>query len=63
MALDENWSPPRCGHGRIILACPHDDCKEQNAYVAEQNRKVDAYDSELRKRAREFVRNSLGLPI
>ena len=25
---------PRCAHGNIILGCPHEDCPEQNAYVA-----------------------------
>lgn len=53
---------PRCAHGRIILACPHDDCAEQNAYLAEQHTALDAYWDRQQADARRLVRSLLGLP-
>lgn len=34
---------PRCGHGNIILGCPHADCVEQNAYVEAMRDADNAY--------------------
>ena len=34
---------PRCSHGHIVLGCPHDDCPEQTAYLAEQNQRLDEF--------------------
>jgi hypothetical protein len=38
-----DWHPPRCTHGHIILGCPHADCEEQNAYIAHHEAALDAY--------------------
>lgn len=45
--IGNNWQPPRCRHDRIILACPNDDCPEQNAYVAAARAADDAYYAEI----------------
>lgn len=56
------WAPPRCAHGHILLGCPHDDCAEQNAYLAEQNARIDAWHERQQDDARRLVRSMLGLP-
>jgi hypothetical protein len=53
---------PRCRHGKIILGCPHDDCPEQNAYLAAQNATLDAWYARQQADARRLVRSVLGLP-
>lgn len=59
----ETWVVPRCAHGHILLGCPHDDCAEQNAYLAEQNAAVEAHLQRQQDEARKIVRESLGLPL
>lgn len=56
------WAPPRCAHGHILLGCPHDDCAEQNAYLAEQNARIRAWHERQQDYARRLVRSMLGLP-
>jgi len=53
---------PRCSHGKIILGCPDSDCPEQNAYLADHNRKVDDHYEHQQIDARRLVREWLGLP-
>ena len=53
---------PRCSHGNILLACPRDDCPEQDAYVKDFNARMDAHYEHQRAEARRLVRAELGLP-
>ena len=57
-----DWAPPRCPHGHIILACPRDDCPEQNAYLDETLKQVNLYEERGRQAARQWARAALGLP-
>lgn len=57
-----SWAPPRCSHDHIILACPHDDCLEQTAYLDEQRHAIDAWADRQQAEARRIVRSLLGLP-
>jgi hypothetical protein len=54
--MNANWSPPRCLHGFIILGCPHDDCEEQNAHLAETQAAIDAHHERQHQAARDIVR-------
>jgi hypothetical protein len=54
---------PRCSHGSIILGCPHDDCPEQTAFLAEQSLRLDEFYARQRDEARAAVRAALGLPV
>lgn len=53
---------PRCSHGHILLACPRDDCPEQDAYVSDFNARMDEHYERQRAEARRLVRAELGLP-
>lgn len=57
-----DFTIPRCGHGNIILGCPHDDCPEQTAYLADQRERLAAYELSQQQAARRVVREMLGLP-
>jgi hypothetical protein len=59
---DVTFEPPRCSHGNIILGCPHDECPEQNAYLAEQRTALDAHFARQQEDARRLVRSVLGMP-
>lgn len=56
-----SWAPPRCSHDHIILACPHDDCPEQNAYLDEHYRAAALYTTLQQAEVRRILRASLGL--
>jgi hypothetical protein len=60
--VNEDWKPPRCIHGRILLGCPHDDCPTQTAYLDQQNAAMAAYEHRQQEDARRIVRDMLGLP-
>jgi hypothetical protein len=45
-----------------LLACPDDDCPEQNAYLQTQRDTMDSYEEQMQAYARRFVREALGLP-
>jgi hypothetical protein len=38
-----DWAPPRCEHDRIILACPLDDCPQQNEFLRLQREAEDRW--------------------
>ena len=54
---------PRCGHGKILLGCPHDDCPEQNAYLATMRAAAEEYVRVQRYEAHRYVRGLLNLPV
>jgi hypothetical protein len=56
--MSDQWEPPRCRHGRILLGCEHDDCPENNAYVVLQEVAIDLY---RRRQINEF-RRAFGVP-
>jgi hypothetical protein len=58
----DEWEPPRCVHGRILLGCPHVDCPTQLAYLDQQNAVIAAWHQRQQDEAREIVRSLLGLP-
>jgi len=51
----------RCSHGHLFLGCPHDDCPEQNAYLARQTHLMDQWEAGMLDNARRAVREALGL--
>jgi hypothetical protein len=57
----EDWEPPRCIHGHILLGCPHDDCPTQTAYLDQQEAALAEWEQRQRKEARRLVRRLLGL--
>jgi hypothetical protein len=59
--MTEEWQPPRCIHGHILLGCPHDDCPTQNAYLDQQNAAIDEWYRQGEEAARRYVRGMLGL--
>lgn len=58
----DDWQPPRCIHGRIVLGCPRDDCPTQLAYLDQQNAALRDYHEREQAAARKVVRQVLGLP-
>ena len=52
---------PHCRHHHIILACPHEDCPEQNAYLEEQSKKLARWNEEQARQARLVVAEYCGL--
>lgn len=59
--MSDEWQPPRCIHGHIILGCPHDDCPTQTVYLDQQLAAWDAICQRQRDVARQYVREMLGL--
>lgn len=39
--MSDEWTPPRCIHGRILLACPDPGCPTQIAYLDQQQAAID----------------------
>lgn len=60
--MDE-WQPPRCEHGNILLGCPDDDCVAQNAFLDQQNAAIREWDHRQRQDARDWARSWFGLPL
>lgn len=55
------WEPPRCVHGRILLACPDDACPTQQAYLDQQEFALADYERRQQAAVRRLVREALGL--
>lgn len=53
--IDSGWQPPRCSHGKILLGCPHEDCDEQNEYLAEQNQALRNWELRQQQEARDII--------
>lgn len=34
---------PYCEHGNIVLGCPHKNCRVQEEFLVEMNKRMDAY--------------------
>lgn len=52
-------SAPHCSHGNIILACPRDDCPEQNSYLAEHEKALNEHFERQREEARNALQEEL----
>jgi hypothetical protein len=59
----DDWTPPRCAHGYIILGCPHDDCVAQSDYLDEIDRALADWYRRQQDEARRLVRGLLGLEV
>jgi hypothetical protein len=42
------------------MGCPHDDCPQQTEYLADLDRRIDAWHAHQQAEARRIVRESLG---
>jgi hypothetical protein len=60
--MDE-WRPPRCEHGGILLGCPHDDCVAQNAFLDQQHAAIREMEHRQHQAARDWARSWFGLPL
>lgn len=54
-----NVFPPRCSHGRILLACP-EDCPEQDALLKQYQDALHAWEARLRKNTKDMIKRGSG---
>lgn len=59
----QDWQPPRCVHGNILLGCPHDDCPTQMSHLDQLAVALRDYEHHQNQAARDCVRSALGLPL
>lgn len=63
---DDDLDDFRCLHGNLLLGCPHKDCPEQNAYLAEQDAAMEAWYERQREETMELLSHLVaghGLPV
>lgn len=61
MSIADDWAPPRCRHDQIILACPDEECPEQNAYLAENDNRMAEWHQSQEEQALQAIRELAGL--
>jgi hypothetical protein len=54
VTVTDDWEPPRCEHGHIILGCPHDDCVAQNEFLVQQEAALKDYERRQEATIREL---------
>lgn len=59
----EDWQPPRCRHGSILLACIEEPCPDQDAYLTQQWAQMDQWQAAQRDAASDIVRSLSQPPL